>query len=216
MQELKVIGVENGALLVASDDGERFRIVIDEALQSRLRQAKPEPTNGQKLSPREVQALHPLRHVRGGRRSGHRRVAGYIQRFEGPVVAEREHMVTWRWACPCTRPSTPTGRRRLELRRRHPRPPRSLGARRALGELEGTGRRLGRQARLHRRRDRPRRALGLRAQEARALAAQQRGDHALPAGRDRGSLIPRLRAVGPDDPIDSPASTAAPSPSAIR
>jgi len=39
MQELKVIGVENGALLAASDDGARFRIEIDEVLQSRIRQA---------------------------------------------------------------------------------------------------------------------------------------------------------------------------------
>ena len=40
MQELKVIGVENGALLAASDDGARFRIEIDEVLQSRIRQAQ--------------------------------------------------------------------------------------------------------------------------------------------------------------------------------
>ncbi|MET1018164.1 MAG: DUF3071 domain-containing protein, partial [Leifsonia flava] len=56
MQELKVIGVENGALVVASDDGDRFRIVIDEVMQSRLRRANPEPAGSQKLSPREVQA----------------------------------------------------------------------------------------------------------------------------------------------------------------
>jgi len=38
MEELKVIGVEDGALLVASDEGARFRLAIDEVLQSRLRQ----------------------------------------------------------------------------------------------------------------------------------------------------------------------------------
>lgn len=93
MQELKVIGVENGALLVASDEGERFRIVIDEVLQSRLRQAQPEPSNSTKLSPREVQA-----YIRSGMSADDvAAVTGasleYIQRFEGPVVAEREHMV---------------------------------------------------------------------------------------------------------------------------
>jgi hypothetical protein len=94
MQELKVIGVENGALLVASDEGERFRIVIDEVLQSRLRQAQPEVTNSPKLSPREVQA-----YIRSGMSADDvAAVTGasleYIQRFEGPVVAEREHMVS--------------------------------------------------------------------------------------------------------------------------
>lgn len=94
MQELKVIGVENGALLVASDEGERFRIVIDEVLQSRLRQAQPEVANSPKLSPREVQA-----YIRSGMSADDvAAVTGasleYIQRFEGPVVAEREHMVS--------------------------------------------------------------------------------------------------------------------------
>ncbi len=94
MQELKVIGVENGALLVASDEGDRFRIVIDEVLQSRLRQAQPEPANSPKISPREVQA-----YIRSGMSAEDvAAVTGasldYIQRFEGPVVAEREHMVS--------------------------------------------------------------------------------------------------------------------------
>lgn len=93
MQELKVIGVENGALLVASDEGDRFRIVIDEVMQSRLRQIQPEANNSPKLSPREVQA-----YIRSGMSAEDvAAVTGasldYIQRFEGPVVAEREHMV---------------------------------------------------------------------------------------------------------------------------
>ena len=94
MQDLKVIGVENGALLAASDDGERFRIAIDEVLQSRLRQRKTEAAaNAPKLSPREVQA-----HIRSGMSAEDvAAVTGasleYIQRFEGPIVAEREHIV---------------------------------------------------------------------------------------------------------------------------
>ena len=36
MQDLKVIGVENGALLAASDDGERYRIAIDDMMQTVL------------------------------------------------------------------------------------------------------------------------------------------------------------------------------------
>ena len=94
MQELKVIGVENGALLAASEEGDRFRIPIDEVLQSRLRQTQAEPTSGPKLSPREVQA-----HIRAGMSAEDvAAVTGapldFVRRFEGPVVAERDYMVS--------------------------------------------------------------------------------------------------------------------------
>ena len=93
MQDLRVIGVENGALLVASVEGERFRIPIDEVMQSRLRQTLPEPNAGRKLSPREIQA-----HIRGGMSAEDvSSVTGvpidYIRKFEGPVLAEREFVV---------------------------------------------------------------------------------------------------------------------------
>jgi hypothetical protein len=93
MQDLRVIGVENGALLVASDDGTRFRIPIDEVLQSKLRQSVPDPGTGPKLSPREIQS-----HIRAGMSAQDvSSITGapleYIQRFEGPVIAEREFVV---------------------------------------------------------------------------------------------------------------------------
>ena len=94
MQELKVIGVENGALLAASEEGDRFRIPIDEVLQSRLRQTQTEPSTGPKLSPREIQA-----HIRSGMSAEDvAAVTGasldYVRRCEGPVVAEREYIVS--------------------------------------------------------------------------------------------------------------------------
>ncbi len=100
MQELKVIGVENGALLAASDDGARFRIEIDEVLQSRIRQAQPEQHTGPKPSPREIQAL-----IRSGLSAEEvaevtAAAVEYIRRFEGPVLAEREHVVTSALAVP--------------------------------------------------------------------------------------------------------------------
>lgn len=94
MQDLKVIGVENGALVAVGDDGERFRIAVDEALQSKVRQVRQEtPAEAPKLSPREVQA-----HIRSGMSAEDvAAVTGapldYVQRFEGPIIAEREHIV---------------------------------------------------------------------------------------------------------------------------
>ena len=93
MEELKVIGVEDGALLVASDEGARFRLAIDEVLQSRLRHSSPTPGAERKLAPRDIQA-----HIRSGMSAEDvAAVTGasldYIQRFEGPVLAEREYVI---------------------------------------------------------------------------------------------------------------------------
>ena len=93
MQELKVIGVENGALLLASPDGERFRVEVDEAMQSRLRASTPDSGPVRRLAPREIQAQ-----IRAGMTAEDvARVTGasleYVKRFEGPVVAEREFVV---------------------------------------------------------------------------------------------------------------------------
>jgi len=92
-RDLKVMGIENGALIAISDEGERFRIPIDEVLQSRLRQATPDPGVGRKLSPREIQS-----HIRSGISAADvSSITGvpleYIQKFEGPVLAEREFVL---------------------------------------------------------------------------------------------------------------------------
>ncbi|CAN5310324.1 septation protein SepH [soil metagenome] len=93
MQDLQVIGVENGALLVASEDGERYRIPIDDVLQSKLRQSVSTTATDRKISPREIQT-----HIRGGMSAQDvASVTGapleYIERYEGPVLAEREYVI---------------------------------------------------------------------------------------------------------------------------
>lgn len=94
MDELSVIGVENGALIVVSADGTRFRVPITEALHTALRQNRPASPAAHRVSPREVQAM-----IRSGmtaadvaERTGE--PIEYIQRFEGPVLAEREYVIT--------------------------------------------------------------------------------------------------------------------------
>lgn len=93
MQELKVIGIEEGALLVASDEGARYRVAVDDTLQSRLRQSSPDLGANRKLSPREIQS-----HIRAGMSAQDvSAITGapldYVQRFEGPVLAEREYVI---------------------------------------------------------------------------------------------------------------------------
>lgn len=102
MQELRVIGVEGSALLVADDDGTKYRILIDDVLQARLRQSPAAPTASteRKLSPREIQG-----HIRAGMSAEDvAAITGadldYVQRFEGPVLAEREFVVESALAVP--------------------------------------------------------------------------------------------------------------------
>ena len=87
-------GIDVALLVVASDDGTRFRLPIDDVLQSKVRQSIPDTGEGRKLAPKEIQA-----HIRSGMSAQDvASITGapldYIQRFEGPVIAEREFVVT--------------------------------------------------------------------------------------------------------------------------
>jgi hypothetical protein len=111
MQDLTVIGVENGALVVVSDGGERFRIVIDDVLQSRLRASIASSQGGKKVSPREIQT-----HIRAGLSAFEvAELTGadveYVERFEGPVLAERQFIVDSALRVPVqpTSPADPLG-----------------------------------------------------------------------------------------------------------
>jgi hypothetical protein len=93
MHELRVVGVEEGALLLASDSGESFRVRVDDVFHSQVRRATHDHTIDRRLSPKEIQA-----HIRAGMSADDvSKVTGapldYIQRFEGPVLAEREYVV---------------------------------------------------------------------------------------------------------------------------
>ncbi len=101
MEELHIAGVEDGALVLAAADGERYALAIDDALHARIRQSiAVDPGSARRLSPKEIQA-----HIRGGL-SAHdvAQITGtpieYIERFEGPVMAEREFVVESALAIP--------------------------------------------------------------------------------------------------------------------
>ena len=99
MQDLRLIGVhEDGQhLLLADADGGRYRLTLDEALRAAARRDRPrlgqlqiEIEGG--LRPRDVQAL--IRRGLSTEEVADR--AGWtvekVRRFEGPVLAEREHV----------------------------------------------------------------------------------------------------------------------------
>jgi hypothetical protein len=100
MQDLHVLAVENGALLAVSEGGERFRIPIDGVLQAKLREAQPSSSAGRTISPREIQTK-----IRSGLTA--EEVAEstgmnleHVRRYEGPVLAEREFIVSTALAVP--------------------------------------------------------------------------------------------------------------------
>lgn len=98
--ELTVIGAENGGLVVVDSSGTRYRVPITEALHAALRQTRPAAPAAHRVGPRDVQAL-----IRSGL-SAAEVVAQtgesieYVQRFEGPVLAEREYVITAARAVP--------------------------------------------------------------------------------------------------------------------
>jgi len=103
MEQLKVIGTEDDKLILATESGERFALDVDDVLRGELRKTRRERESDVQTprpSPREIQA-----HIRSGLSA--REVAELlgarvedVVRFEGPVLAEREHIVGQALAVP--------------------------------------------------------------------------------------------------------------------
>jgi hypothetical protein len=96
MEQLKVIGTEDDVLVLVTESGERFSLALDDVLRGELRKARREREGESQVvrpSPREIQS-----HIRAGLSA--EEVAALlgarvedVSRFEGPVLAEREHVV---------------------------------------------------------------------------------------------------------------------------
>lgn len=101
MQELRFVGVEQGAVIATNAEGDRFQLVIDEALRNALR---PQPAHRsaetKTVPPRLIQQL-----IRAGRtvsevvnQTGADQEI--VERFEGPILAERGYLVEQARAVP--------------------------------------------------------------------------------------------------------------------
>ncbi|HEX5857441.1 MAG TPA: septation protein SepH [Microbacterium sp.] len=103
MEQLTIIGTEDETIVLATESGERFALAIDDVLRAELRKARQERNaepRAPRPSPREIQA-----HIRAGLSAAEvaellgARVED-IARYEGPVMAEREHIVGQALAVP--------------------------------------------------------------------------------------------------------------------
>lgn len=93
MRELKVVDVDGATLIVSDEEGGEYRVPVDETSLRRLRH-KREESDGPRVSPKDIQA-----HLRAG--LSNEEIAALtgasldlIERFETPVLAEREFIIT--------------------------------------------------------------------------------------------------------------------------
>jgi len=89
MKLLSVVGTEDDHLIVVSEDGERFHIPLSQSLIDAVRKPAASSALTRRVSPRDIQA-----HIRRGLSAA--QVADltgeevdYVQKYEGPVLAER-------------------------------------------------------------------------------------------------------------------------------
>lgn len=93
MEELRLVRREDRILIVATEAGEEFRLVVDDAVLSELRQLSRREGGPGKVGPREIQSL-----VRAGKsRAEIAELTGLeeidIERYEEPVLAERRYIL---------------------------------------------------------------------------------------------------------------------------
>ncbi|WP_313356015.1 septation protein SepH [Microbacterium sp.] len=103
MENVTIVGTEAGVLVLATESGQRFALPIDDVLHREVRRAtrEAEPAPARlAASPRDIQAQ-----IRAGLTAAE--VAALlgvsesdVARFEGPVLAEREHIVNQALAVP--------------------------------------------------------------------------------------------------------------------
>ncbi|MGO1801555.1 MAG: septation protein SepH [Microbacteriaceae bacterium] len=103
MENVTIVGTEDDLLILATGSGERFALAIDDVLQREIRRARRRDDDEKtrpNVSPREIQA-----HIRSGLSTAETaELLGvdveHVERFEGPVLAEREHIVGQALAVP--------------------------------------------------------------------------------------------------------------------
>lgn len=107
MIELELLGANGDTVVMTDGTGERYSIIVDDALRAAVRRARPAalsqaivpPSPGSAVRPRELQA-----YMRAGASAEEvATITGmdveHVRRFEGPVLAERAWAVRQAQAC---------------------------------------------------------------------------------------------------------------------
>ena len=113
MDELRLVRREERSLIVANDAGEEFRLVVDDAVLSEMRHLGRRERDTSRVRPREIQSL-----IRAGKtRSQVAQLTGLdeadIERYEEPVIAERNYVLERAHAVPVRTGSDDDGDQRF-------------------------------------------------------------------------------------------------------
>ncbi|QZY52108.1 septation protein SepH [Leucobacter tenebrionis] len=114
MDELRFVRREDRSLIVANEAGEEFSLVVDDAVLSEMRHlSRRERGDTSRVRPREIQAL-----IRAGKtRSQVAELTGLeeadIERYEEPVIAERNYVLERAHAVPVRTSSDDDGEQRF-------------------------------------------------------------------------------------------------------
>ncbi|WP_433673661.1 septation protein SepH [Microbacterium gorillae] len=102
MEQLTIIGTEGDQLVLVTEAGDRYALVIDDVLRTELKKAarRESAPEAPHASPRDIQT-----HIRAGLSTAEvaellGTTVEAVQRYEGPVLAEREHIVSQALAVP--------------------------------------------------------------------------------------------------------------------
>lgn len=94
MDELRVVRREDQALIVATDTGDEYRLIVDSSVLADLRHLARQASGAARINPREIQSL-----VRAGKsRAEIMELTGAeesdVERYEEPVLAERRFILS--------------------------------------------------------------------------------------------------------------------------
>ena len=100
MENVTIVGTEAGVLVLATESGMRYALPIDEVLRREIKRAQVHGQPSAPVNPREIQT-----HIRAGLSAAEvAELLGVslddVTRFEGPVLAEREHIIGQALAVP--------------------------------------------------------------------------------------------------------------------
>ncbi|MBO1901876.1 DUF3071 domain-containing protein [Leucobacter weissii] len=100
MDELRLVRREDRSLIVATDSGEEFRLVVDDSLLAELRHLSRPPRGSLRINPREVQSLLRSGKTRSEVAAATGAEESDIERYEEPVLAERRYILELAQAVP--------------------------------------------------------------------------------------------------------------------
>ncbi len=101
MHNVTIVGTEDGVLVLATETGERFALPINDLLRRAIQHTQPaELPRFATINPREIQ-----KHIRAGLTAEETAELlsvplDDVERFAGPVIAEREHVIDQALAAP--------------------------------------------------------------------------------------------------------------------